>query len=117
MDTLMVALITHVRQTVPMLVRSTSARGDALDGVLARADIARCCELLQEALGAPVKPFDQSAKLPTDVEAWLTRNGGIRKDQCLFLRRGEGQEALYAALWPWASDPTKVTLKVGRTKL
>lgn len=113
----MVALITHVRQTVPMLVRSTSARGDTLDGVLARADIVRCCELLQEALGEPVKPFGQDAKIPSDVQAWLNRIGGIRKDQCLFLRRGEGQEALYATLWPWASDPTKVTLKVGRAKL
>ena len=38
-------------------------------------------------------------------------------DQCLYLKPCDGEQAVYAALWPWASDPRRVTLKVGTLAL
>jgi hypothetical protein len=42
--------------------------------------------------------------------------GGLRKGQSFFYRL-EGHQVIYAALWPWESDPTKITLKSGVSEL
>ncbi len=106
-------LIIALRRDVPMLVRNAPATDDALEGVLARPDLSRCYELLKTALGAPVKEFGQPAKLEPAMRKAVERLGGIRVEQCLFLKPLDGAHGIYAALWPWASDPTRITLKVG----
>lgn len=107
------SLVASLRTAVPMLVRTAPPSGDYLDGVLARADLQRCCALLAETLGAPIKEFGRATTLEPRVKKAVDTLGGIRNDQCLFLKQEDAERAIYAALWPWASDASRVTLKVG----
>ena len=117
MNTLITPLIDEIVKAVPMVVRSAPDSGNYLEGVLSRQDLKRCYEMLQKALGPPTKDFGVPSKFAKDTQKLIDRVGGIWLDQCLFLKQdGEG-EMTYAALWPWASDPTKITLKVGIIRL
>ena len=113
MDALISPLIETLKHAVPMLVRSAPSTGDSLEGVLSRQDLARCAALLSEALGPAAKDFGQSPKLEPRVQRAIDARGGIRREQCLYVKPIASGQAVYAALWPWASDPTRITLKVG----
>lgn len=110
-------LIVTLRRDIPMLVRTAPATGEALEGVLARQDLSRCCDLLKGTLGSPVKEFGQPVSLEPKLRKAVEKLGGIRVEQCLFLKAVDDQHGAYATLWPWASDPARVTLKVGVCQL
>ena len=114
MDAVVSPLIAKVSATIRLLlIRTTPASGDYLEGVLAAAEVERCCELLTQVLGPPVKPFGAAVALEPAVRRIVERLGGIRQDQCLYLQAQSDGHGRYAALWPWASDPNRVTLKIG----
>ena len=113
MDDLISPLVETLRKTLTMVVRSAPSSGDSLEAVLSRDDLSRCCALLSEAFGPPVKEFDKAAKFDRATQKLVEHMGGIRVEQCLFLKQRENQHTAYAALWPWASDTTRVTLKIG----
>jgi hypothetical protein len=106
-------LITSLRTGLSMLVRAAPESGDALEAVFSRQDLDRCVALLSQSFGVPIKTFGQPPALDRELHRVVERLGGIRLEQCLFLKVGEGQEIAYAALWPWASDASRVTLKIG----
>ncbi len=108
------SVIACVKREISILVRSTDASEDFLDGVLLRQDLKRAQELLTQTFGLPVKAFDAPVRLDRNTNSMIRALGGIRQDQCLFLIQQEGSAVGgYAMLWPWASDPQRVTLKVG----
>ena len=106
-------LVTALQQGIPMEVRAAPPSGDYLEGVLSRPDLSRCYDQLAQHLGPPAKDFAKPVAFPQDVQRIVNDLGGIRGDQCLFLKSVDGTQAIYAALWPWASDPRRITLKVG----
>ena len=106
-------LIAALQQSIPMEVRAAPPSGDYLEGVLSRPDLSRCYELLVQHLGPPAKEFAQPAKFSKEVQRLVNDLGGMRADQCLLLKSVDGKQTIYAALWPWASDPRRITLKVG----
>ncbi len=110
---LLKSLIAALQPGIPMTVRSAPPSGDYLEGVLSRPDLARCYELLVQQLGPPAKDFGQPVAFAKDLQRIVNDLGGIRGDQCLFLKSLEGRQTVYAALWPWASDPRRITLKIG----
>ena len=111
------ALIAALKEAVSLQVRSTPAPEEYLEGVLGRQDLARCHDLLRGALGPAVKAFSQAVTFDAKTSRIVKTLGGIRADQCLFLSPVDAQAVVYAALWPWASDPSRVTLKVGVVKM
>ena len=114
MDPLVIRLIETLSQALLFVERRTPAESSRyLEAVIVRRDLTRCCELLQGALGPPLKDFGQSATLEPRIQQVVAAIGGIRIDQCLFFAKGEDRQVAYAALWPWASDPRRITLKVG----
>lgn len=114
MNAIMTPLIEALKRDIPMLVRAAPSSGDSLEGVLSRPDLQRCYTLLKEALGPPVKDFAQPVPSEATIRKAVEGLGGIRTEQCLFLKFSDPpQGGIYAALWPWASDPTRITLKIG----
>ncbi len=114
MDATATALIVRLKQTIPVVqMRAASDAGDALEVVIGRHDLKACYDLLSEVLGAPIKEFGKPAKFDPAMQTVVDQLGGIWLDQCLFLKQDAGSAMTYAALWPWASDATRVTLKVG----
>ena len=111
------SLIEVMKKTMSLWeVRSAPTATDRLEVVVARRDLDRVCELLREAFGPAVKEFGKPSKLDATAQKVVEQLGGIRQDQCLFLRPETGTGVTYAVLWPWSSDSTRVTLKVGTWK-
>lgn len=106
-------LIRALRDQVPMLVRSAPSSEEYLEGVFSRKDLACADALLREAFGQPTKEFNQAATFSSSTQALMNSLGGVRADQCLFLKQDDQGRMIYATLWPWASDVTRITLKVG----
>jgi len=107
-------LIEAIQKSIPFVeVRWAPASGDYLEGVLSRKDLARCCVLLRGTFGTAAKDFGKVVRFTQQRQAVVDSLGGIRPDQCVFLKEAPNQPIAYAALWPWASNPDRVTLKVG----
>lgn len=110
-DELVRSLIVDIQRQLPFEVRTASP--DYLEGVLQRHDLPRFQALLTNTFGQPTKDFDQPPALPTETQRAIDEMGGIRQDQCLFLTISTNKPIAFAMLWPWASDPQRVTLKLG----
>ena len=93
--------------------REAPPAGDYFEAVLSREDLGACCELLAGTLGPAAKEFEKTVKFTKPAQAVVNHLGGVRPDQCLFLKEEPNQPVAFAALWPWASNPDRVTLKVG----
>jgi len=107
-------LIDALQQAIPFVeLREASAAGDYLEGVLARGDLERCHQLLSGTFGPAAKEFGKTVRFTKPAQAVVDHLGGIRPDQCLFLKEEPNQPIAFAALWPWASNPDRITLKVG----
>ena len=108
------ALIAELKNTIRFVeLRKAPPAGDYLEGVLLRKDLSRCCGLLAKAFGPPLKEFGQPAAFAPDAQQAVDAAGGIRVNQCFFLAPQGAGGVAYAALWPWESNPTRLTLKVG----
>ena len=106
-------LIAALKQAIPLELRSTPNPSEYLEGVLSRQDLKACYELLVRHFGAAAKEFGKPAAFTGAAARGVERVGGIETNQCLFLSITDERSAVYAALWPWQSDPMRVTLKVG----
>lgn len=110
-------LIASLRAEIPLELRSAPPSGEYLEGVLLRQDLSRCHTLLVGHLGVPAKDFGVVAKLDRATTKTIEKLGGVWTNQCLFLSPMDGQSSIYAMLWPWGSDASRITLKLGIVKV
>ena len=107
-------LIGQLKEAIKFVeLRGSHETSSYFEGVLLQSDLPACRQVLQQTLGTPLKDFNQTVTFETQIQWAVSLVGGIRMDQCLFFAKGEGRQVGYAALWPWASDATRVTVKVG----
>jgi hypothetical protein len=107
-------LIDALQQTMQFVeVRQAAPDGTYFEGVITRSDLERCYQLLGDALGPAAKEFGKTVRFAKPAQAVVDHLGGIRPDQCLFLKEATHQPIAFAALWPWASNPDRITVKVG----
>ena len=93
-------------------IRPNSEEG-YLEAVVTRPNLGQLLELLTKHLGPAAKAAGKTAKFSRDIQKLVDLLGGLRGDQSFFFKQEEGGKVLYAALWPWASNPEKITLKAG----
>jgi hypothetical protein len=103
-------LIEAIKQTVQMEIRQTSDGVKYLEAVIERKDLEVLLTLLRKHLGPPAKEFGKEAKFPKEIQRLVDSLGGLRIEQSFFYRK-DGNQLIYAALWPWQSSPDKITLK------
>jgi hypothetical protein len=106
-------LIEELRTTLRMEVRANSSGNEYLEAVIARDDLVLLQRILTKHFGSPAKEPGRQAALPMEIQSLVDSTGGLRVEQAFFYKRTEGQQVLYAALWPWESNPEKITLKTG----
>ena len=106
-------LIETLKQSVPFVELRANSTDRYLEAVLLNAHVAGCCETLRQTLGSPVKDFGERVRFERELKQAVERLGGIQIDQCLFFTTGDQGQVAYAMLWPWASDQSRVTLKLG----
>jgi hypothetical protein len=106
------SLIEEIKQALTMEIRANSKGLEYLEAVLHRKNLALLNSLLEKHIGPAAKEPRKEANLPKEIQALVDSLGGLRNEQSFFYRR-EGDQVIYAALWPWQSNPDKITLKSG----
>jgi hypothetical protein len=109
-------VLEEIKKTVKMEIRPSSKGNEYLEAVVDAAELASLQSLLNKYLGAAAKEPGKEAKLPKEIKQLVDAMGGLRVEQSFYYKK-EGAKAVFAALWPWESNPKKVTLKAGYTAL
>ncbi len=109
-------MVEEIKETFRMEIRSNSQGSEYLEAVMNVKDVELLNSLLMRYLGPAAKERGKEATLPKGIEEFVDSLGGLRKEQSFFYRQ-EGHHVTYAALWPWESDRTKITLKSGVSEL
>ena len=109
------SLIEEIKQALRLEIRPNSQGLEYLEAVLHRKDLESLSSLLEKYTGPAAKESGKEATLPKEIKELVDSLGGLRKGQSFFYRR-DGDQVIYAALWPWESDPNRITLKCGVRK-
>jgi len=110
------SLIEEIKQALSLEIRANSQGLEYLEAVLHKKDLALLNSLLEKHIGLAVKESRKGEHLPKGIQELVDSLGGVRNGQSFFYRR-EGDRVIYAVLWPWQSDPDKITLKSGVSEI
>ena len=109
-------LIEEIKKIPRMEIRPNSRGLDYLEAVLQKSDLESLNSLLRKHLGTEVMAPGKGANLPTGIQKMVDSIGGLRPGQSFFYKQ-DRQVVIYAVLWPWESNPDKITLKSGLWKI
>jgi hypothetical protein len=106
-------MIQEIRNSFRMDIRLSSQGFEYLDAVIQKNDLELLKSLLMKYLGPAAREPGREVELPIGIQSLLDSMGGLRVDQSFYYKQGNDGEVAFALLWPWASDPEKITLKAG----
>ncbi|MBM4305378.1 MAG: hypothetical protein FJ115_00805 [Deltaproteobacteria bacterium] len=109
-------LIEEIKNTLRMEVRPNSQGLEYLEAVFRKSDVGSLNSLLRKYFGTEIKPHGKEIILPPIIQKLVDSIGGLRPGQFLIYKQ-ENQLVTYTALWPWESNPEKITLKTGVWKI
>jgi hypothetical protein len=109
-------LIQEIKENLRMEVRPNSKGTEYLEAVIDKNDIESLLMILTKHFGPAAKEPGKNAKFSTEIQEFVDGLGGVRIEQSFFYKR-DGSKVVYAVLWPWQSNPNKITLKSGTEKL
>jgi Fe-S cluster assembly scaffold protein SufB len=109
-------LIKEIKETLRMEIRPNSQGLEYLEAVINKKDLELLNSLLKKHLGSAAKESGKEANLPKEIQKTVDSLGGLRNEQSFFYRQ-DGNKVVYAAIWPWQSNPNKITLKSGVSEL
>ena len=105
-------MIEEIKKTLRMEIRPISKGNEYLEAVVDRGELESLHSILKKYLGAAAKEPGKEAQLPKEIQRQVDAMGGLRTEQSFFYKK-EGAKVVFALLWPWESNPQKVTLKSG----
>jgi hypothetical protein len=108
-----VRMIEEIRNSLRIDIRASSQGFEYLDAVIQRSDLQLLNSLLMKHLGPAAREPGTEGALPTGIQRLLDSMGGLRSDQSFYCKQGKDGSVVFALLWPWASNPEKITLKAG----
>ena len=106
-------MIEEIQSSLKMEVRFNSQAFEYLEAVIEKEDLELLESLLMKHLGRAAKVTGEEVNLPMEAQRFVDSMGGLRVDQSFYYRQGRNNDIAFALLWPWASNPKKITLKVG----
>lgn len=106
-------LVNDLRSRGPLDLRPDRRNPLVYTTVVGAARVEELGRLVAELLGPPFKPAGESARWKNWFDPFVKSVGGIETQQTLYRKDLEGPFALYGAFWPWASEPTRCSLRVG----
>jgi len=112
----MMNLVEDIEKTLKMEIRLTTEGGKYLEAVITLQDLDVLNSLLREHLGPATKVSGKEVHFPTKIQELVDSLGGLRIEQSFFYKQ-DGAQVIYAAIWPWQSDPNRITLKSGVSEL
>jgi len=105
-------MINELKAKLKMEIRSTSKGEDYLEAVVKKEDLELLNSILTKHLGPAAKMPGKRANLPHDIQKLVDSMGGLRVEQSFYFSRA-GDKITYCALWPWQTNPDRITLKTG----
>ena len=108
----MMNLVEEIEKTLKMEIRLTTEGGKYLEAVITLQDLDVLNSLLKEHLGPATKVSGKEVYFPKKIQELVDSFGGLRIEQSFFYKQ-DGAQVVYAAIWPWQSDPNRITLKSG----
>ena len=112
----MMNIIEELKRALSLEIRLSSIGLEYLEGVIDKRDLELLNSLLKKYIGPAVKESGKEANLPKEIQKIADGLGGLRNEQSFFYRQ-ESNQVTFAAVWPWESDPDKITLKCGVRKM
>ena len=109
-------LIEEIKKTLRMEIRPTSRETEYLEAVITLEDLEVLHSLLKKHLGPATKESGKEASFPKKIQELVDSLGGLRIEQSFFYKQ-DGKQVTYAVIWPWQSDPDRITLKSGVSKM
>jgi hypothetical protein len=109
-------MIEDIKDRLSFEIRPNSKGLEYLEAVIDTKDLELLHSLLRKHLGPAAKESGKEANLPKEIQKLVDSLGGLRKEQSFFYKQN-GNQVSYAAIWPWQSNPDKVTLKLGESEL
>ena len=106
-------MIEELRGSLRMEIRPNSQGFEYLEAVVRKNELEALRSLLIKHLGPAAKEAGTEVNLPTEIEGLVDSMGGLRIEQSFFYRKGDDNRILFASLWPWESNPERITLKAG----
>ena len=103
-------LFEEMKKSVPMEIRMDSK--DYLEAVVDRKGLDLLQPILARYFGTAAKGPGEKADFPPSIAKLVASLGGMRLEQSFYYKE-EKNRVIFAALWPWGSNPDKVTLKSG----
>ena len=105
-------MIDEIKKTFTMQIRPNSFGSEYLEAVTRKDDLESLKSILIKYLGPAAKGQGKGANFSVEIQNLVDSMGGLRIEQSFFYRQ-EDNKVVYAALWPWESNPEKITLKAG----
>ena len=112
----MMNIIEELKRALSLEIRISTIGLEYLEGVIDKRDLELLNSLLKKYIGPAVKESGKEANLPKEIQIIAEALGGLRNEQSFFYRQ-ESNQVTFAAVWPWESDPDKMTLKCGVRKM
>ena len=109
-------MIEEIKETFKMEIRPNSQGLEYLEAVINKKDLELFKSLLKKHLGPAAKEPGKEADLPKEIQKIIDSLDGLRIEQSFFYKQ-DGNRVIFAVLWPWESNPNKITLKSGVRKL
>ncbi len=109
-------LLDEIMKNVKLEIRANSREQEYLEAVIEKGELESLQSILTKHLGLAAKEPGKKGKIPKKIQRIVDRLGGLRIEQSFFYRE-EDSQVTYAALWPWESNPEKITIKSGLIEL
>ena len=106
-------LADEIKKAVELEVRPSETGDNYFEAVLQSKDLNALLSILGQHVGDSLKSPGKRVKFPKNVNKLVDSIGGLRPDQSFYFKQETNGEYIYVALWPWQSDPSKTTLKIG----
>jgi hypothetical protein len=106
-------LVNDLRTRGPLDLRPDRRNPLVYTTVVGATRVGELGTLVAEMLGPAYKPAGESARWKNWFDPFVKSVGGIEAQQTLYRKELEGPFSLYCAFWPWASEPTRCSLRVG----
>ena len=106
----------ELKAKIPMELRPTSKGEEYIEAVIEKKNLEALTQVLVEHMGHPLKKPGKRVAFKGNVQKVVDSIGGIRDEQTFYYcEKDDG--TYYAAVWPWQSDPLRITLKAGVIKI
>ncbi len=106
-------IVDDIKSAVNLEIRTSSDAHEYFEAVFMSKDTVKMASVLKENIGDPVKPAGKDVRFDKKMQKIVDLIGGLRREQSFYVEDEGADKYMYVALWPWQSNPSKTTLKIG----